>query len=457
MLAGSLAAVEPTRAMHQHMQRADNLLTIGTASYDLHDYERIFVIGAGKAGRAMAHAAHTILGDYCTDMIVIYKDDGAPPPDIPHGMLLPARHPIPDERGVAATRRIVELVESARQRDLVLVLISGGGSALLTLPAPTLSLADIQMMTEQLLACGATINEINTLRKHLDLVKGGQLSRIAHPATVVTLILSDVIGNPLDVIASGPTVADPTTFADARAVLERYQLLDAVPPAILARLHAGERGEIPDTPTADDPAMARVHHVVIGSNEQAAMGAQTIAHAEGWNAHCTTLHECAPTLYQPERIGLGHGIGFAGEARLVGEHLATITRALATSPEALRSPLNLERPLCLIFGGETTVTLRGNGKGGRNQEMALAAVRGIAGVRDVVIVTLATDGQDGPTDAAGAVVTGDTLARAESLGLNPDMALAENDSYRFFAALDDLLMPDTTGTNVCDLAFIVVL
>jgi hydroxypyruvate reductase len=297
-------------------------------------------------------------------------------------------------------------------------------------------LDDLQDLTELLLASGASINEINSLRKHLDTVKGGGLARAAAPATVATLILSDVVGNPLDVIASGPTVPDSSTFADAFAVLERYALLERTPDSIVERLRAGMRGEVPDTPKADDPLFANAQHVLVGSNEQAATAALHAARAEGCHALLLTTRA-------------------QGEARVVGQLLGAIAREVATSGGTgglANSPLL--RPACLILGGETTVTLRGDGHGGRNQELALAAVGEMTGLEHTVLVTLATDGSDGPTDAAGAVVTGETLARAQALGLDPAAALANNDAYPFFDALGDLLRPGPTHTNVNDLALV---
>ncbi len=438
ILAAALDAVEPAAAVQRHLRREQMRLMLAEHSYDLQHYERVFVVGAGKAGAPMARAAATVLGSALTTGIIIVKDSnqvyqtaqaytgqdcGA------RITCYPARHPLPDERGVAATQRIADLLADTTTRDLVLVLISGGGSALLTLPAPGVSLADLEALTSALLNCGASINEINCLRKHLDLVKGGGLARLAEPATVLTLILSDVVGSPLDVIASGPTVPDSTSFADAYRVLERYDLVNHVPPSVVERLQAGIRGEIADTPGLDDPVFARVQNVLVGNNPQAATAALLAARSEGFTPLLLT------TFAQ-------------GEARIVGRLLAAIGREVA----ATNQPVH--RPACIIMGGETTVTLRGHGMGGRNQELALAAVRDLAGLPDVALITLATDGGDGPTDAAGAVVTGETLARAHALGLDPDAALANNDAYPFFAALDDLLRPGPTETNVNDLAFL---
>lgn len=437
ILAAALDAVEPAAAVQRHLRREKMLLILPEHSYDLQHYERVFVVGAGKAGAPMARAAATLLGSELTAGIVIVKDSNEAQTDAGQdcGARLtcyPARHPLPDERGVAATQRIADLLADTTARDLVLVLISGGGSALLTLPAPGVSLADMEALTSALLNCGASINEINCLRKHLDLVKGGGLARLAEPATVITLILSDVVGSPLDVIASGPTVPDSTSFADAYRVLERYDLVHTIPPAVVERLQAGMRGKIADTPDVDDPIFARVQNVLVGNNPQAATAALLAARNEGFNPLLLT------TFAQ-------------GEARIVGRLLAAIGREVA----ATNQPVH--RPACIILGGETTVTLRGQGTGGRNQELALAAVRDLAGVPDVALITLATDGGDGPTDAAGAVVTGETLARSYNLGLDPDAALANNDAYPFFAALGDLLRPGPTETNVNDLAFIFAL
>jgi hydroxypyruvate reductase len=446
-------AVEPEAAVRRQVRREGSVLHVGNQGYDLRQYERVFLVGAGKAGAPMARALGELVGDVLTSGVVVVKErdggqetgaGGTAPAEGRAGTvaeelplaLLPARHPLPDERGVAATRRIGTLLEQASERDLVLVVLSGGGSALLTMPAPGIGLDDLQQLTTLLLACGARIEEINSLRKHLDLGKGGGLARLAFPAPVVSLILSDVVGDPLDVIASGPTVPDPTTFADAFQVLERYQLLDQTPPAIVERLRAGMRGEAEETPGEGDPLFARVRHVLVGSNRQAAAAALATAHAEGLHALILTTR-------------------LQGEARVVGHVLASVAHELATTglPGGSGGPV-LPRPSCLIVGGETTVTLRGDGRGGRNQEVALAAVRPLAGLANVALVTLATDGDDGPSGAAGAVVTGETLERARRLGLDPDAALARNDSTGFFAPMGDTIRIGSTQTNVNDLALV---
>ena len=455
VLAAALTAVEPGAAVRRFLRREGAALYVGEHAYDLARFERVLLLAVGKAAAPMAAAAAAVLGERLAGGVVVTKGTlnaergtlnkaqlstseaaihSTPAFSIPGSVeerfsVMPAGHPVPDERSVAAGRAASELLAGAGQRDLVLLLVSGGGSALLTLPAPGITLDDLQALTRALLASGASINEINTLRKHLDRVKGGGLARLAHPATLAALVLSDVVGSPLDVIASGPAVADTTTFADAWAVLERYGLAESAPPPVTALLRRGLAGELPDTPKPGDPALAGVAHVLVGSNRQAASAALHAARDEGF----------APLLLTTF---------LQAEAREAGRVLAALAR------EAADSGSPLARPACLVAGGETTVTLRGDGRGGRNQELALGAVVDMAGLEAAALVALATDGDDGPTDAAGAVVAGDTLARARALGLDPARALARNDAYPFFAALGDLLRPGPTGTNVNDLAFV---
>ncbi|MGQ9826753.1 MAG: glycerate kinase type-2 family protein [Roseiflexus sp.] len=435
ILAAAIAAVEPGAAVRRFLRREGDTLVAGDVAYDLRAFDRVWITGAGKAGAPMAVAAAEIIGEHLTGGVIVVKEGHLTKEHIaalqPRVEILEAGHPLPDERGVAAGERIAALLTQTSERDLVLALISGGGSALLTRPAPEIGLDDLQQLTEVLLACGASIGEINTLRRHLDTLKGGGLARLAAPATVLTLILSDVVGDPLDVIASGPTVADPTTFADALHILERYNVLNQTPVAILKRLQSGVRGEIAETPKPGDAVTGRVCNLIIGSNRLAAEAALAAAHREGFNALILT------TFLQ-------------GEARVVGRVLAAIAREIA------RNNRPIGRPACIIAGGETTVTLRGDGRGGRNQELALAAVTDLADAPGALLVALATDGGDGPTDAAGAVVSTTTLQRAASLGLAAAAALARNDSYPFFDALGDLLRPGPTHTNVNDLALVVV-
>jgi hydroxypyruvate reductase len=332
---------------------------------------------------------------------------------------------------MAGAQGILDCLRGLAPADLVLVLISGGGSALTPAPVPGVTLEEKQALTKALLACGADIREMNTLRKHISRIKGGQLARAAAPARVVTLILSDIVGDPLDAIASGPTVPDPTTYADALAILDKYKLRAAVPASIRAHLEAGAAGRHPETPKPSDPAFAKVQHVMVASNIQALRAAETEARRLGFR----------PLILSSF---------VEGETREV----ARMHAALAL--EARSSGLPLAPPACFITGGETTVTLRGKGKGGRNQEFALAAAFDIAGLENVVVLSGGTDGTDGPTDAAGAVSDGETIARARALGLNPRAALDENDAYPFFAALGDLVITGPTRTNVMDVRLVLV-
>jgi len=301
----------------------------------------------------------------------------------------------------------------------------------MTLPVDGITLADVKMLTDALLRRGATINEINTIRKHLERTKGGNLARLAYPAQVVTLILSDVVGNPLDVIASGPTVPDSSSFGEAFRLLGRYDLLMEAPPAIVNHLRRGAEGALPETPKPGDGVFEKTQNLIVASNDIAARAAEKAAIAMGFNTLLLTTY-------------------LEGESREVAKVLTAVAREIVTSGRPV------PRPACVIVGGETTVTVKGHGKGGRNQEMALMASICIEGLEDVAIVCLATDGTDGPTDASGALADGDTLRRAAALGLDPWAYLDDNDSYHFFQALDDLLLTGPTNTNVNDLMFVFV-
>jgi glycerate 2-kinase len=430
ILSAAIQAVDPRAAVRRNLTRDGDILLAEGLSYDLNDFRRIWVVGAGKAGAPMAQAVDELISDRLTGGLVIVKDgysgglQSAGPIE-----LAEASHPLPDERGLAATRRLVDLLHDIHPDDLVICLISGGGSALMVWPVPGVSLDDLQALTASLLRCGATIDEINTLRKHLDKVKGGGLARLAAPARLLTLILSDVVGDPLDVIASGPTVPDRSTFAAAWQILQHYRLLEQIPSTVIETLQGGLRNETPETPKSGDPAFSCVQNVIVGSNLQAAQAAMAQARKEGLNTLLLTSY-------------------LEGEARQAGQFLAAIARQMTATEEPVR------RPACIMAGGETTVTLRGPGRGGRNQELALGAVKKLAGLPEAFLISLATDGGDGPTDAAGAVVTGQTLVRARQAGMDPEAFLRENNAYAFFEALGDLLRPGPTLTNVNDLVFI---
>ncbi|MCA1644553.1 MAG: glycerate kinase [Chloroflexi bacterium] len=425
LLAAALAAVEPGEAVRRALARQAGDLVVAGRRYALAAQRRIVVVGAGKASAPMAAAVEEVVGEAVRleGSVTVRYGHVAPTRQV---RIRQAGHPMPDEAGAEATRAIVELLEETDAQDLVICVISGGGSALLTLPADGLLLADLQQTTDALLRSGASINEINVVRKHLDRVKGGGLARLAAPAQVITLVLSDVVGNPLDAIASGPTVPDTSTWAEAGAVFDRYRLWSMVPAAVVERVRAGLAGRLPETPKPDDPLFARTQTEVVGSNLLACEAAANSASAMG-------LRSLVLTTY------------VEGEARDVGRVLAGLLREVDSSGHPLA------RPCVLVAGGETTVTVRGQGLGGRNQELALAAAFALRGVPEVLLASIGTDGSDGPTDAAGAYADGSTLERAAALGLEPRQHLADNDSYRFFDRLGDLIRTGPTNTNVNDL------
>ena len=427
IMEAALQAADAVEAVRRNVLLQGNTLHVGRRMYDLRTYEHIYVVGAGKASAAMAMALEDILGERITAGWINVKDGyTAPTRKI---MIHEAGHPLPDRRSVEGTRQIVSLLKEAKATDLVFCLLSGGGSALMTLPAEDISLSDMEDLTQALLRSGATINEMNAIRKHLSQVKGGQLARLAYPAQVISLILSDVVGSPLDVIASGPTSPDPTTFAQAYQVLEKYRLLQEVPHSIVSHLKQGMEGRVRETPKAQDEAFQRTQNLVIASNEHAAHAAQDKARQLGLNSLLLSTF-------------------IEGEAREVAKVFAAIAR------EIDRSGKPVPRPACIIAGGETTVSVRGQGLGGRNQELALAAAPLLAGLDKVAVVTLGTDGTDGPTDAAGAIASGSTASRAAEKGLSIASYLENNDAYHFFQALGDLLITGPTNTNVNDLIFV---
>jgi hydroxypyruvate reductase len=410
----ALAAADPGDAVLRHLR-----------SRDYARFRHIYVIGAGKAGASMALATERVLGRRISAGLVNVKYGNTA--KLRRIELNPCGHPLPDEAGVAGAMRIAEIAAQASAGDLVLCLISGGASALLPLPAAPIALAEKQATTGLLLACGATIHEINTVRKHLSRIKGGQLARLAAPAAVESLLLSDVIGDDLDVIGSGPTAPDASTFAGALAVLEKYGLLERVPTTVRQRLDRGVRGELPETPKPGDRLFRGVRNVLVGNNRLALDAAAGRARALGFH-----------TLVLASEI--------QGETREIARMHAAIAREIVAASRPVKVPA------CIVTGGETTVTLRGDGLGGRNQEFVLAAALEIAGLPRVVVLSAGTDGSDGPTDAAGAIADGDTLRR------NPAARryLDRNDSYRYFQPLGDLVITGPTNTNVMDVRILLI-
>jgi len=429
-LESALNAVNPKQIIKSKLLLKNLTLHVNGYSIDLKKFKNIYVIGGGKASGSMAEALEQVLGNSITNGLVNVPRSSKNKTDIIK--LHEASHPIPDEAGVEGTRRMLKIAEQAKEDDLIICLISGGGSSLMPLPRGKISIADKKEITNALLKCGATINEINTVRKHISDFKGGWLAKKAYPATILNLILSDVVGDPLDFIASGPTVPDSTTFSDAIKVLKKYRLWSKAPASIRKVLSDGEKGLIPETPKANDEAFKRVYNVVVGNNRLASLTAQKYLKSEGLNTLLLTS-----TL--------------EGEARHVGIMLASIVHEVSVSGNPVPKPAGI------IAGGETTVTVTGKGLGGRNQEIALATVRNLKGMNGVAVASLSTDGVDGPTDAAGAIADGKTLVRAAKMGLTPEEYLAENDSYHFFSKLGDLIFTGPTGTNVNDVSVIVAL
>lgn len=430
----AVSAVDPSKRMKEVLRLEGTTLAVRLPDgkerkFDLKGFRCVYLVGTGKAASAMAQTVEQVLGGWLTRGIITTKYGHGLP--LAKTEVIEAGHPIPDERGLEGAKKIQELLRGAGPEDLVIFLLSGGGSALLPFPAGEIRLEEKQQLTELLLACGADIKEINTLRKHISSVKGGGLAKWAYPSTMLNFILSDVVGDPLDVIASGPTVPDPSTFEEAWQILEKYDLVEKVALSIRDHLQKGKRGEIEETPKPGDRVFSRVQNILIGSNRIALKAAAQAATSYGFH-----------TLILSSSI--------VGETREAALFHAAMAR------EIIASGHPVEKPACLLTGGETTVTLRGRGRGGRNQEFALAAALAIDGLEKVVILSGGTDGTDGPTDAAGALADHTTLTRAKALGLDAKVHLDQNDAYPFFLKLGDLLMTGPTQTNVMDVRIVLV-
>jgi len=424
-----LQAVAPGAAIKVFCQLEGNTLTVSGCHYDLDRFEQIFVLGGGKAGASMARAIEEILGERISAGIITVKYDHLE--ELSNIKIQQAGHPVPDRNGLDGARAIYQLAESATYKTLVICLISGGGSALIPLPVSGITLEDKQETTKALLACGANIHEINTIRKHLSAIKGGGLAKAVYPATLITLILSDVVGDDLDSIASGPCVPDSTLFIDCQSILEKYSIKDAVPSTVLQYIEAGIAGKVAETPKVGDNFFKKTQNVIVASNFNALLKAKEKATALGYN-----------TLLLSSMI--------EGETRVVAANHVAIAREIQIHSQPL------QRPACILSGGETTVKLCGAGKGGRSQEFTLAAAIKMAGMKNVTVLCAGTDGSDGPTDAAGALADETTVERAKTAGLDPQQHLEHNDSYNFFDRLGDLYKTGPTNTNVMDLRIILV-
>jgi len=417
---GALRAVDPYLVIKKYSEKI-------RMEYERGKYNSFIVIGFGKASYLMAKGLEDCLLDLINKGIVITKYG--------HGGILKkidiieAGHPLPDKNGIKGTEEIINLLKKTDEKTLIICLISGGGSALLVSPIEGIGLDEKVGLTNALLRSGADINEINTVRKHISKVKGGRLAEIAYPAKTISFIISDVIGDRLETIASGPTSPDSTTYRDALDVLEKFGLIKRVSRGILSILNKGKKGLIPETPKEGDPIFSRVENIIIASNKNALMAARDKAEEFG----------LCPRILSSQ---------ISGEAKDVGSYLASVALKTKDSP--------VTSPQCLISGGETTVTVRGRGKGGRNMELALSFAMAIEGIPGITFLSAGSDGTDGPTDAAGAIVDGYTILQARHLGLSPEAYLKENDSYNFFKKINSLFITGPTGTNVMDIQIMII-
>ena len=407
--------------------RGDDLF-IFEKKIDLNIIDDIYVVGVGKAVIPMAKAVIDKIGNRITSGLLISKYQIEKKNRVFEEkiQILYGGHPIPNRQSMESTKNLTSFLKEVNENDLIINLISGGGSALMTLPYEGITLDDIKYLTNILLKSGATIEEINTIRKHIDMIKGGGLARMTYPSRMETLILSDVLGDQISMIASGPTSMDQTTYSDAWEIIYKYNIKNEIPESIINHLIKGMQGEVQETVKSGDDVLKKITNNVIGSLATAITSAEKAAKESGYN-----------TVILSTKL--------IGEAREVGKVLGSILTNMVESDRLIK------KPACVISGGETTVTIFGNGKGGRNQELALGAVGQIDNLRDCCLISIATDGEDGPTDAAGAFVTGRTKSRAKEKGLDLEQYLANNDAYNFFNITGNLVKIGPTGTNVNDL------
>jgi glycerate 2-kinase len=425
IFSAGLRAADPYSAVLRHINAVRR-------AYDVGEYSEMYIVSVGKASVGMARGALESLGGRVRAGVVITKRNGSSS-HLDDGRIVTyeAGHPVPDSTGVRATEHVIRLVRPLDRHSFVLVLISGGASALLVAPHPSVTLDDVMITTRLLLDAGADIGQLNTVRKHISSVKGGRLASAIFPATTYSLILSDVIGDRLDVIGSGPTSPDETTYEEALEVLDVFRIVDKVPLVVRDLLLAGKEGGIPETPKPDDPLFGLVTNTIIGSNIQAVDACRSRAAQLGYQSRALS------TTVQ-------------GEARDAGRWLAREVK------EARSRGIGKQRGLCLVSGGETTVTVAGNGIGGRNMELALAFALEIEGEEGITLLSAGTDGGDGPTDAAGAIVDGRTIVEARRAGIDPETALRKNDSYVVFDKTGGLVRTGPTGTNVMDLQIVLI-
>ncbi|MCG8565931.1 MAG: glycerate kinase [Desulfobacterales bacterium] len=424
----ALDAVRPDRALIRHLKIENNILMAGEQHLDLDEIDQIIVVGAGKGAAPMAAALEEILGDRISQGKVCVKYDHTVPTQ--RIELVEAAHPVPDGAGEAAAHGMLDLVAQAGERDLVICLITGGASALTPATVEGITLEQVQTMTRKLMAWGADIHEINTLRKHFSSFGGGQLAAAAMPARVISFIISDVIGDDLDVIASGPTTPDRSSYQDGLDILDKYRGKDQLPAPLVRHLEEGRNGRLPETPKPDHPAFARVTNILAATNAQALEAAAAKARDLGYATEILTAT-------------------MDGEAR-------ERARELVETARKIHHNSHVQTPVCLLAGGETTVTLKGRGKGGRNQEMALAAANHLIPGEDITLLCMGTDGSDGPTDAAGGFACPETLKAIQTNGLNPNHFLDQNNAYEFLHRTQSLVKTGPTLTNVMDLVLILI-
>ncbi|MCK9508398.1 MAG: glycerate kinase [Pigmentiphaga sp.] len=417
-----VASVLPDKLIRSQIKLTGDKLQVQHYTYDLNTFKNIFVIGAGKASALMASAIESILGNRITSGHIITKYDHGV--ELKHIKLSEAGHPVPDQNGLHATSAIIKIAHQAEKDDLVICLISGGASALLIDTPPGIPLEDIVVVNEILLKSGADIREVNIIRKHLSKVKGGQLAKVVFPATILSLILSDVVGDPMDVIASGPTVPDTSSFMDVTGIIKKYELEKRLPQSIIKHIVRGAAGIVTENPKPDDLCFINTNNIIIGSNQTALEAASNEAVEKKFDTHIITNS-------------------------LQGDYLQVANFILKTIEQYVRQ--QGKQPVCLLFGGEPTVQVRGNGLGGRNQHLALYLATKIKGKRDITIVCAGTDGTDGPTDVAGAVVDNYTISKALSLDIDPHLYLENADSYAFFNQVGGHIKIGSTQTNVMDL------
>ncbi len=422
-------AADPASAIQRALKLKKHRLEILESSYDLSLYDGVYVVGGGKAAGKMAQAIEAIFGHRVKAGVVNVKYGHSV--DLGVIRINEGGHPLPDQPGMRGTREMMDLLTETGEKDLVVCLLSGGASALMPYPAEGLSLRDKRETTQLLLECGAPIHEINAVRKHLSQIKGGRLAQMAYPSTLISLILSDVVGDDPDVIASGPTVPDRSTFMDCLRILQRYGIHHKTPLGVRTFLEKGAQGKIKETPKAHDPIFLGAQNVIVGNNRLAIEAAKQKADELGYRSLILSSF-------------------MDGETREVAKVHAAIAK------EILSTGHPVQKPACIVSGGETTVFIRGRGLGGRNQEFVLAAAIAIDGLREVVTLSGGTDGTDGPTNAAGAIADGATVTRAKEIGLDAERYLLENDSYNLFHHLGDLLVTGPTFTNVMDLRLVLV-